>query len=203
MKNLKRIINFFFELIESKRTPRSGWQRIGIKHPESIAEHICVSSQIAYILGKMEGVNAERAALISLFHDIGEIRTGDANWVSKIYWNSEKAEEKALLDQIKNLPGEKEIKGFLRELKEQKTPESIVVKDADYLEVAIQAKCYLETGHKDARLWMEAVRSSLKTKSAKKLFSLMQRTNLRDWWLDIKEIQNKSKKLGIKNINKG
>lgn len=81
----KKIANFVFELNEAKRTPRSGWHRTGIKNAESLAEHSAVCAQIAFLLGEMESVNAEHCALLALFHDIGEIRTGDEDWVSRIY----------------------------------------------------------------------------------------------------------------------
>jgi len=55
MENIKKIVNLLIELAGAKTAPRTGWQRIGIKSPESLADHAALSGQIAYILAAMEG----------------------------------------------------------------------------------------------------------------------------------------------------
>ncbi len=47
MKNLKKIINWFFEISLLKKIQRSGWRNIGIENPDSVAEHAFLTSQIA------------------------------------------------------------------------------------------------------------------------------------------------------------
>ena len=103
-KELKKIANFFFELIQLKRTPRSGVTTLGIKNPDTVAEHSLVAAQIAFILGKMEKANAERAALIALFHDNGETRIGDFDKRTAYYLNSKEGEKKAFKEQAQELP---------------------------------------------------------------------------------------------------
>jgi putative hydrolase of HD superfamily len=178
-----------------KRIPRSGWKNIGIENPDSVAEHVFLTSQIAYVLGKMEKVDAERAALLSLFHDNGEARVGDLNLVTKFYFKNDKAESKAFFDQIKNLPCEDEMKKIYDEWKEQKTPEAIVARDADWTEMALQAKHYFDLGNKKAKLWIEWYKTCVKTKSAKKLIEIIEKTNIDDWWKEIPEIKREIKKL--------
>ena len=194
-EKLKKIIDWLFEISVLKKIKRSGWRNIGIENPDSVAEHIFLTTQIAYILGKMEKINAERAALISLFHDTGEARIGDLNLLSKIYLKTEKAEEKAFFDQIKNLPAQKEIENLYKEWKEQKTKESIVARDADWLEAAVQAKIYLDSGNKLAKLWIDYYENQLKTKSAKKLIGVLKKTKIDDWWKKIPQIKKEIKKL--------
>lgn len=189
--NFKKIINFFFEVQVLKRTTRSGLKNVGIKNSDSVAEHSFLTAQIAYVLGKMEKLNGEKAALIALFHDNGEARIGDGDLVKKTYLDTNEAEERAFFDQIKNLPGEKEIKGFYQEWIEQKSPEAILARDADLLELALQIKCFLDSGHKLLDIWLKHIKAHLKTKSAKKLFETMEKTNIDDWWREIPEIKKK------------
>ncbi len=191
--NFKKIINFFFELQVLKRTPRTGLKNVGIKNSDSVAEHIFLTSQIAYILGKMEKVNAERAALIALFHDNGEVRIGDADVMAGIYLNNKEVEEKVFLEQIKNLPGEGEIKSIYKEWVERDTPEAVIARDADLLELSLQIKCFLDLGNKLLNIWLKYIKTHLKTKSAKKLFETMEKTNIDDWWREIPEIKEKLK----------
>jgi len=195
MEVFKNIVNFFFELGTLKRIPRSGWRNIGIKNPDSVAGHAFATAQIAYILGKIEKVNAERAALIALFHDNGEARIGDHNLIAQIYLETGQAEKTAFLDQIRTLPESEAIKEFYNEWEAQKTPESIVAKDADRLELAVQAKCYLDSGNKLVELWIKSVKRELKTESAKKLFDLIGQTKMDEWWKEIPEIQERIKTL--------
>ncbi len=194
-EKIKKIVNFFFELLHLKRVSRSGLTIIGIKDIDSVAEHVFVAAQIAYILGKMEGVNAEKAALMCLFHDNGEARIFDINLLQSIYFNEkDKAESKAFSNQIKDLPGKEGIEELHKEFEEKKTPEALIARDADKLELAVQAKHYLERGEKDAKIWIDKVRPSLKTESSKKLLNVIENSNPNDWWKEIPEIKQKLEK---------
>ena len=107
----KKIVSFLFELAGGKTTPRTGWQRIGIKLPESLADHSALSGQIAYILALMEDANPDRAAALALFHDTAELRSGEQNWVSRIYSNHDNQKEKILKNQLSGLPGAGQLAG--------------------------------------------------------------------------------------------
>jgi putative hydrolase of HD superfamily len=195
MNPLQKITNFFFELNEAKRTPRSGWQRLGIEFPESIAEHSCCCAQIAYIIALLEGVDAERAALLALFHDIGEIRTGDNNWVGRIYLDKRDTEARAMTAQMKSMPLNSALTELLEEEFNKTTKEAIVAKDADILELVIQSRAYIATGCKGAQIFIDSNTPNLKTETAKRLLPLIEKTNLEDWWLQIPEIKEIAEKL--------
>ena len=188
MDIFKKITNFLFELNEAKRVPRSGWHRLGIKNAESVADHLALTGQIAFVLAQMENANAPWAATLALFHDVGEIRTGDEDWISRIYKNKDDSEEKAFLAQIDGLPVNGKFADIYREIKEKKTKEAIIVKDADLLELAIQAKVYERSGYHGAPIFIDGMRDNLKTKSAKKLLGEIEKGEIEDWWLAIPEI---------------
>jgi len=74
------------------------------------------------------------------------------------------------------------------ELEERKTKEAIIAKEADYLEVAFQAKEYMEQGYKDAQIWIDNVDKVLVTKSAKELMKQLKKTSYNDWWKGLKKV---------------
>lgn len=195
MDKIQKIANFFFELNEAKRTPRSGWQRLGIKHSESVAEHSACCAQIAYILALMEGVNAEHAAMLGLFHDIGEIRTGDNNWIASVYSDKKGVEVKAMQAQIKELPLNGELASLLEERVRQTSKEAIIAKDADILDLILQSRVNISIGVKAAQLFIDSNKPNLKTESAKKLLAVIEKTDPEDWWLEIPEIKSLAEKL--------
>jgi 5'-deoxynucleotidase YfbR-like HD superfamily hydrolase len=70
------------------------------------------------------------------------------------------------------------------EFEKQDTPEGLVAHDADQLELAIQAKCYLDIGY-DTKSRINGIRSSLKTNAARELLDIIERTNMNQWWRKI------------------
>jgi len=188
----KNIINFLYEMGQLKNNPRTGWQVIGIKNPESVADHTCRSTFISFILGKLEGVNAEKCALISAFHEMPETRVGDMHKITQKYVLDKKTIEKQVVkEQCESLP--KEIGDsffeFYNGFEEDKSSEHIIAKDADYLEVIMQAKEYLRQGHKDAQNWIDNASKLLKTNSAKKLLKVILDTEPKEWYEKLKRIE--------------
>jgi len=191
MENIKRIVNFLFELSGAKTTARTGWQRIGIKLSESLADHSAVSAQIAYILAAMEGANPERAAALAIFHDTAELRVGDQNWVARIYSDHENQKEKAQFHQVDGLSVAPQMRAIFDELKDCRTKEARVAWDADSLDMAIQAKIYAEGGNKKALLWMESVGGSFRTDSANNIFDQIKNAGIDDWWMELEPIKQR------------
>jgi len=191
MDNIKKIVNFLYELAGAKTTPRTGWQRIGIKFPESLADHSALSGQIAYILALMEGANPDRAAALAIFHDTAELRIGDHNWVTRIYSGHEAMKGKATNDQVSGLPFGGKFKSIFDEMEERKTKESLVAWDADFLDMAIQSKIYAENGNKKALLWLESIKDAFATESAKEIFSALESSGIEDWWMELESIRKK------------
>lgn len=187
---MKELVNFFFETGMLKHAKRSGWWLINIKDPENIAEHSFRTAVISYFLAKLENVNTEKVVMTCLFHDLHESRVNDLHKVGQRYIEFKDAEKKASKEQTESL-GDfgKEIFELNEEFQNQKTKESIIAKDADYIEVAVQAKEYLEIGYKDAQNWINNCKKCVKTKSAKKLLELVDKTSSNDWWRTLKKIQ--------------
>ena len=184
------IVDFFFELSVLKKLPRSGSFIAGVSRPDTVGEHIFRAAEIAFVLAELEEGNGERAAFLALIHDNGEARIGDHHRIMNRYFNAGDAEARAFADQCKNLPehiGGK-FKNAFDEFEKKKTIEAICAKDADYLELAFQAKEFLEQGYTGKQDWLDNIEKYLQTDSAKKIFESMKKKSPNDWWQGLKEL---------------
>lgn len=192
--NIKKIVKFFFELGALKKIKHNGWYLTGVKDPDSIAEHALLAAQIGYVLAVMEGnANPEKVACILMIHDNAEIRIGDQHKVAARYYSNKEAEHRAFDEQLDNLGDiiKKKWHGYFLEYEDRNTPEGIIAKDADWLEMAFFAKELFDTGYKGAWEWIKNVERAVETKSAKKLIDEMKKTEFTDWYKGLKKMTYK------------
>jgi putative hydrolase of HD superfamily len=116
-------------------------------------------------------------------------RTNDLHKIAQKYINLEEAGDKVAREQLGPLKGliGKEIEGALGELVSQESKESIVAKDADILECAMQAREYQVQGYDAAVDWLERANDRLKCKSSKKLLSILKQSDPNEWWKKLKD----------------
>lgn len=183
---------FLSEMFMLKRIRRSGFLLAGVEQADSVAEHVAVTSQIAFVLGHLEGADPYRCAAICLFHDNHEARLGDKNKVSARYLNTKEAEKIADDEIFGNLPIElkDKILKLVGEKESRDTKEGVIAQDADWLEAALQAKIYLEQGHKGAQNWIDNVEAALETESAKKILAEIKNNPdfINCWWQGLKKM---------------
>ena len=183
----KQLINFLFELGQLRKIQHDGWRVANVGKPESVAEHSLRAAQIGYFLAKLEEyTNPYEVVTIIVFHDIGECRIGDINKVANGYIKAD--EEKAVKDQVSELSDGDELFEMWSQAESRTSEAGNIAKDADYLEQAITAKEYMDTGHKSAEDWINNVRKKLQTKSAKNLLEKMVKMTSTDWWNGLKKI---------------
>lgn len=182
----KKITNFLFEVGTLKNMPRTGWLKAGIKSPESVAEHTMRTALLGWILAGREGANSDKVVKMCLLHDLAESRIGDFDKVMKKYFDKNRAELSAESEIIENLPEKTKVESasLYKEWHKVNTKEAIVARDADRLEMFIQAHEYENMGHskKTLKEWKDSVRTSLKTKSAKEILKLVEKSSFEDWW---------------------
>jgi putative hydrolase of HD superfamily len=179
---LKEIVNFLYEVGTSRNIIRGHHQYLRNAN-DSIAAHSFRTAIIGLILAELEKIeNKDKVLKMALFHDLAEVRTGDANFLNSFY-RIEK-EEKAIKDQWKNIKGGKEIISLLKEYNERKTKEAIVAKDADYLDQIFLQKEYLPENSYDLRKWHNHIEKQIKTKSALKIAKLAFKTRPIGWLYD-------------------
>lgn len=163
------LVKFIHEVGSLKLTPRSGWLKLGIKLPESVAEHSFRTAIIAFILALKSGESLEKAckaATAALFHDLHEARTTDLHKVAKRYASCD--EERAREDQLSWL-----------DVKPDFSDVEIYVSDADKLELAFQAVEYSKQVDYAIRF---AENVELKTNAAREIYRMLMERKNPVWW---------------------
>lgn len=183
---MQHIVQWILEAGLLKRTPRSGWVLAGVRDAESVADHSFRCAVIGYVLAHMEGADVHRTVIMTLFNDIHEARIGDLDKMAQHYLDFESAEDRSFSDQIEGLPKgiQDELRNVRNEYRAQTSKESIVARDADILECLVQAKEYSAQGKKGAALLMKNA-GHLETDSARKLWALVEKTDVNGWWAGI------------------
>lgn len=189
MKKLKPYVNFLFEVGVLNKTPRSGFRHLG-GLDQSVSEHLCRTAYVGFVLAHLEKERGEkvdeRKVLENcLFHDFGEARTADLDYISQKY--SKTDELSAIKDAVKDLSfGERIINAF-KETEGRTTPEGIIAKDADQIELLCTLREIIDNGNKQASDWIPPLLKRLKTQSAKEIARVMLKTAPNDWWFQNKE----------------
>jgi putative hydrolase of HD superfamily len=182
-------MKFFFELGHLKILRRSGWALIGIKYPESVAEHMYRAALMGYYLAKKKGLDADKVMRMLLIHDVPEARIGDTHKVAARYIDLKDDEKKVVLDQAELL-GEfgQEFINLMDEFNSQKTAEAKLAKQVDYLECVMQAREYMDAGHVHAKEWLEKTKPKITDPDCKKIYALLHDKKAAYWWEGLKKL---------------
>jgi putative hydrolase of HD superfamily len=176
------VVRYIFESGMLKRVARSGWWAEKVKDPESVADHSFRTALIAFILARMEGCDdaaANRICTAAVFHDMHEARLLDLNKITARYIRVDRAlERKVERDQIEGF--EPALKDAMLSALRLPDKEEEILKDADYLECAFQAKEYSDIGY-PTKEWVERISGKLRTKSAKELIARMRDADSSGW----------------------
>jgi putative hydrolase of HD superfamily len=161
---------FGYELGVLKRIRRSGWWQAGVRDPESVGEHSLRAAQLAALLAAEEGASPERAAFLALWHDTQETRTGDLPHTAVAYVRKPEPRE-ITADQTASLPSRSRdvVRAAVDEYESRETPEALCAKDADKLEMLLQAVEYQHAGVRPVGEWIESARTGLHTETARKI----------------------------------
>jgi putative hydrolase of HD superfamily len=161
---------FGYELGVLKRVRRTGWWHAGVRDPESVGEHSLRTAQLAALIAAEEGASPERAAFLALWHDTQETRTGDLPLTAVDYL--EKPEPREITaDQTAALPPRSRslVRAAVDEYETRQSAEALCAKDADKLEMLLQALEYRDIGVQRVDEWIESARKGLKTETARKI----------------------------------
>jgi putative hydrolase of HD superfamily len=161
---------FGFELGVLKRLRRTGWWHAGVRDPESVAEHTMRVAQLAAIIAAEEGADPARASLLALWHDSQETRTGDLPHTATDYLTKPDP-QRITDDQTAHLPGKSRelVRHAVDEYESQQSAEALCARDADKLEMLLQAVEYRDIGVSRVDGWIESARRSLKTATGQRI----------------------------------
>lgn len=176
----KNLVNFIFEVGILSHFKRSGFDFLGSCN-QNISSHIFRTSIIGYMLASLNNnADAYKTAILCLFHDIPETRTGDINMFQKNYVT--KDENKAAFDIFKNFKESKSFTCLIEEFNTGNSIEAIYARDADILELIFTLKEELDKGNNQAKYWIDHAIKRLDSNEAKEVSKQVLSTNFYDWW---------------------
>lgn len=157
------LAKFYEAVLKLKSLRRTGWLRCGVREPESVAAHSYAVALLSILLADLRGLDAAEVARMALIHDLPEAVIGDLTPEQKreAAENVSKKEVEAIRDLAKSLPDEV-ASSYLQawiDYAEDLSPAARLVRDADKLEMGLQAIHYIRSGSKAA---IEIYESALK-----------------------------------------
>ena len=161
---------------------RAGWWHVGVRDPESVAEHSLRVAQLASLIAAIEGADPARATFLAVWHDSQETRTGDIPHTAKPYLDKCSADA-ITADQTAHLPdaARATVQEAVTEYEAQQSAEARCARDADKLECMIQAIEYRDAGYASVQGWIDSSRDALRTHTARRIANAALHTSPLDW----------------------
>ena len=125
-----------------------------ITDAESVADHSFSMCAIAMAVADLAGLDTSRAMKMVILHDLAESVTGDL-MPGQVTRKQKKSRENAAMKKIlARLPPSlmREYQKIWQEYNDDATEVAHLVHRIDKLEMALQAKCYVQDGYKRADL---------------------------------------------------
>jgi putative hydrolase of HD superfamily len=196
-KNQDKITNFLYEIGTMRKLMRIHRQVLLTDDmSDSIASHSYRVTMISWFLAKEEGADPYKTVMMSLLHDVAEVRSNDHNWIHKKYVKI--YEDEITNEQLGSLPYS-DLKDFIDEYEKRESKEAILAKEADVLDQILLLREYEWSGNKEANVWLygkgkakvNAQLEKLKTATGKKLGESIYKVGPSDWWNDIWTSKNR------------
>ena len=155
---------------------RAGWLRIGVKDPESVADHSFRLALLVMAVGDQLGLDSGKLVKMALLDDLAESIVGDlvserGNKTLIDHDTKIKKERKAIKKILSSLKNGNDYLKLWEETQEGVSREARLVKQVDKFEMAIQALEY--EGEVESRkldeFWIN-VKKSLKDRGLTELF---------------------------------
>ncbi len=156
---MAKIIDLLITSARLKHLPRTGWLMRGVEVPESIAAHSHGTALMTLVLLDLvdEPLDRARSLAMAVLHDLPEAITGDipSPATRHLPEGAKVGAETAILDElVLDAPVAEGWGDLWREYIAAETPEALLVRDADKLDMFLQALIYLRSGHRDvAGFW--------------------------------------------------
>ena len=176
---LTRLADFLFEAGMLRKTPRTGYQFLG-SGAENVAEHSFRAAVIGFVLASRAGADPQKTMAMCLFHDLHEARTGDFNYVNKLYNTCDA--RRALADALAGTGLSGAVLPLCDELEAAATPEALLAQDADQIDLIVNLKEELDRGNRYAAAWIDAAMARLRTETGRELARAVVATDHAEWW---------------------
>lgn len=163
-----------------KRVPRTGWVMRGVVDAESVSDHAFGVAFTALVLAQQmeQPVDTAKLLTLALLHDLPEAVLSDIpSPASRHLPPTAKttAEFDVLSALLDGFPAAEAWRGWWREYEEQSSIEGKLVRDADRLDMLLQAYVYEQTtGNRWLEeFWEEASRASFACRVSQSLFDAL------------------------------
>jgi len=176
--NLIKLVEFFKRSGQLKKVSRSGWVRVGIKSPESVADHTFRTALLCMIFSSLEGLDELKMLQMALIHDLPEVIIGDLTPSEKVRADKN-SEEDAMRNLLAFLP--KEVRGkyieVWHEYASNETAEAKAVRQLEKLEMGLQAREYEEAGvaKESLEVFVKSAEESIRFPAIRALFHAFNR----------------------------
>ncbi|BGE86310.1 MULTISPECIES: HD domain-containing protein [Methylosinus] len=177
-------VDILFEIGTLRHIHRS-WRQFGGLPFANVAEHSFRMAFIGMVIAVHEGANVDRVVQLALAHDLPESRTGDANYVQKMYRHDDVEAAAREMDGRSALATH--FDALRTELMAGITIEAKIVKDADNLDCDFELKEMRDKGANIAEALAptrEAVKRTLHTDTARRLFDTVNMRSSHAWHLN-------------------
>lgn len=187
----EKVVNFLYEIGTMRKLMRMHRQVLLTDDmSDSIASHSYRVAVISWFLAKEAGADPYKTVMMSLLHDMAEVRSNDHNWIHKKYVKV--FEDEINEEQLGRLPYP-DLKDFIDEYEKRESREAILAKEADLLDQILLLREYEWGGNKEANIWLygkgsakvNAQLEKLKTESGKRLGKLIYEISPSEWWDNI------------------
>ncbi len=161
-----------------KKIPRTGWVLKKVRDPEHVGDHIFRTVLFTLLFAEeIKCIDKDKAVRMAIFHDLAEALVGDITPHDKVSpERKQELELKAIKKMFKEYAnGEKWIQ-IWEEANARQSKEAKLVRDADLLEMALQAYEYeRDQGNKNLEEFWSYVQKGLKLKESRRLFEQLMR----------------------------
>jgi putative hydrolase of HD superfamily len=147
MKNTEALLDLLLHANRLKTTPRTGWAVRGVPDFESVADHSYGVAFVALLLADVVPGDFDHGKLLTMavLHDIPESVTGDLSLGgSRLLPDGAKAkmEQSAMHELLANHEFGARWRQVWDEFEAQECPEARLVRDADRVDLLVQALVY-------------------------------------------------------------
>jgi putative hydrolase of HD superfamily len=176
--------DFFDHVIGLKSIYRKGWiKKIGIKEPESVADHAYSMTMISLVIAELQGLDVKKVTTMSLIHDLAESLVGDYTPDEISLIKKKKLENNAMKEILSSLPATvaKKYGKIWNEYQKAETKEAKLVHEIDKLEMAFQARKYLERGYNKDKLleFLKSADKEIKNEYLRKILNKIIRNEIK------------------------
>jgi putative hydrolase of HD superfamily len=149
----QQLLLFLLQANHLKTTPRTGWALRGVPAPESVADHSHGVALFTLLLldlvpDHQDRLDRQKALAMAILHDLPECITGDISLGASRHLpegTKHQVENHALAELLADLPFAGRWRELWQEFEQHDSPEAQLVRDADRLDLLLQAHVYEQT----------------------------------------------------------